>query len=130
MLEHVIIAERILGKALPKGVQVHHVDSNGLNNAHSNLVICPDQSYHSLLHARTEAITACGNPNWRKCCHCKSWDDPANLAFWKRKSQKGTVIAHKKCANENFAAYKASNPEWVQKMNARRRQKYAERQGT
>jgi CRISPR/Cas system-associated exonuclease Cas4 (RecB family) len=48
---HVAVAEAALGKKLPKGAVVHHVDLNPLNNDASNLVVCPSQSYHLLLHA-------------------------------------------------------------------------------
>lgn len=40
--EHVHIAEKALGKAIPKGSVVHHVDENPANNAAENLVICQD----------------------------------------------------------------------------------------
>lgn len=126
MLEHVLIVERLLGKALPQGVQIHHVDGNGLNNAHCNLVVCPNRAYHSLLHERTKALDACGNPNWRRCCFCKRWDAAEHLAFWKRGSTSGAVIAHRQCANEALQSFKKRNPEYVAKHLALRRKRYAE----
>jgi hypothetical protein len=69
---HVSIAERALGKSLPKGAEVHHVDGNRWNNANSNLVICQDHGYHYLLHARARIVRAGGNPNTQRiCCHCQ-----------------------------------------------------------
>lgn len=65
---HVIVAEAALGKHLPDGVEVHHVDENKQNNANSNLVICQDSAYHSLLHVRARAVRAGGNPNTQKLC--------------------------------------------------------------
>jgi hypothetical protein len=53
---HRIIAEEAIGHDLPKGAQVHHIDGNNSNNEHSNLVICPSQSYHLLLHKRTKEL--------------------------------------------------------------------------
>ena len=53
--EHVVVAERALGKHLPAGAVVHHVDVNRRNNAPTNLVICQDAAYHKLLHARLNA---------------------------------------------------------------------------
>lgn len=77
--EHIHIAEKALGKPLPKGVQVHHVDFDKTNNSNGNLVICPDQAYHRLLHRRTKALEACGNPNYYCCRFCGEWDDPNNM---------------------------------------------------
>ena len=75
--EHVAVAERILGRPLPKGAVVHHVDENKSNNDPSNLVICESHAYHALLHARLRAFRATGNPNARKCAYCHEWTDPA-----------------------------------------------------
>jgi hypothetical protein len=73
VLDHVLVAEAALGKALPAGAEVHHVDENTLNNAGRNLVICQDRAYHKLLHARTRIVKAGGNPNTeRVCSRCKS----------------------------------------------------------
>lgn len=56
--EHIIKAEKALGKKLPKGAIVHHVDEDKGNNENSNLVICPDHAYHMLIHARTRKYEA------------------------------------------------------------------------
>lgn len=76
---HIEIAERALGKPLPLGAQVHHVDYDESNNNSSNLVICQDQKYHRLLHRRTDAFNACGNPNFIICRHCREYDDPSAM---------------------------------------------------
>lgn len=68
VLAHVIIAEKALGKHLPAGAEVHHVDDDGKNNAHSNLVICQDAAYHKLLHARARIVRIGGNPNTQRIC--------------------------------------------------------------
>jgi hypothetical protein len=49
--EHVLIAEKILGRALNKNEVVHHIDGNTLNNKNDNLLICT-RSYHTWLHWR------------------------------------------------------------------------------
>lgn len=80
---HRIIAEKVLGKTLPKGAIVHHVDGNGLNNSNSNLVICPNNAYHLFLHQRTRAYESCGHADWRKCKICKKYDSPDNIYITK-----------------------------------------------
>lgn len=65
---HVLIAERALGKPLPRTRPVHHVDGNRQNNVNTNLVICESHRYHMLLHARARIVRAGGNPNTDKIC--------------------------------------------------------------
>lgn len=77
--EHIEVAERALGKPLPGGAQVHHVNEIKTDNRGCNLVICPSRAYHILLHYRTKAYDACGHADWCKCTYCKQYDDPNNL---------------------------------------------------
>ena len=68
---HIIVAERALGRFLPEGAEVHHVDEDKGNFSNSNLVICQDAAYHRLLHFRARIVRAGGNPNTdRVCCKC------------------------------------------------------------
>lgn len=94
--EHVQIAERAVGKNLPKGAHVHHVDYDKLNNANTNLVVCPNTSYHRLLHVRTDALNACGNPDWRRCKFCQRYGDPAAMYGYPG----GVMFHHRECMNE------------------------------
>lgn len=66
--EHVLIAEAALGRYLPDGVDVHHVDENITNNANSNLVICQDRAYHKLLHLRARVVRAGRDPDTQRLC--------------------------------------------------------------
>ena len=95
VLEHILIAEEVLGKPLPEGAIVHHINENRSGNRKENLVICENENYHKLLHVRLRALKACGNPNWKKCKHCKEYDDPENLCI------NGLETPyHKKCKRE------------------------------
>ena len=76
---HILVAEAALGRRLPAGAQVHHVNGQRDDNRGENLVICPDGAYHALLHRRERALDACGNANFRRCSFCKRYDDPANM---------------------------------------------------
>jgi len=68
-----ITAERALGKPLPPGAQVHHVDGDKRNDAPGNLVICQDQKYHHLLHVRGRVVARGGDPNRQQWCgRCKA----------------------------------------------------------
>jgi len=90
---HVEIAEKALGMRLPKGAVVHHMDEDPSNNSPDNLVICPNQAYHMLIHRRTRAFNACGHAHWRKCVHCGVYDDPINLYV----SPDGRHVHHRAC---------------------------------
>jgi hypothetical protein len=97
---HKVIVEKVLGKPLPPDAEIHHVDGNGQNNTHSNLVVCPDHAYHALLHRRTKALELCGNANWLPCAFCRIYDDPANMNLYIPKDQTSPRANHTKCSTE------------------------------
>lgn len=99
---HIEVAEIVLGKKLPDGAVVHHVNGNKLDNSPSNLVICKDRAYHNLIHARTRAMEECGNPNWMKCPFCKKYDSPENMYIYPNKN----AAKHRAC----YTAYRKTLP--------------------
>ena len=64
---HRVMAERALGRQLPAGVEVHHVDRDP-HSAMPRLVICQDRAYHQLLHVRTSIVMAGGSPERHHIC--------------------------------------------------------------
>ena len=49
VFEHILVAEKALGKLLPDGAEIHHSNEVRDDNRSSNLVVCPNHSYHILL---------------------------------------------------------------------------------
>ena len=88
---HILIIEKIAGRALHKKECVHHINGNKSDNSLENLTLCPDQAHHNLIHRRKRAKKDCGNENWRLCHHCKEYDEPNNLYI------KGTGCWHTAC---------------------------------
>lgn len=87
---HIVLAEKALGRKLPDKAVVHHANG-GFDGP---LVICENTAYHGLLHVRTRAFKATGDPNKRKCTYCKAYDDLATL------TANGRNFYHKDCRNE------------------------------
>ena len=94
VLEHIHIAEKAIGKRLPKGSHVHHINGVKTDNRGCNLVICQDAGYHFLLHKRQEALDACGNPDLIKCRICGQYDKADNLYISPGRGYSGH---HRKC---------------------------------
>lgn len=92
--EHVVIVEEILGMLLPKKAIIHHANEKRSDNRPENLVVCQGMSYHKLLHRRMRALRACGHADWRRCVHCKKYDDSRNMYI------NGSKAQHRGCHAE------------------------------
>jgi hypothetical protein len=72
VFEHILVAEAALGRLLPSGAVVHHVDDDKAHNAGTNLCILQTNTDHIELHRRRRVLRAGGNPftDWI-CSACK-----------------------------------------------------------
>ncbi len=104
--EHAAIAERVLGKRLPDGSEVHHIDGDRRNNANRNLVICQDNAYHTLLHMRSETVRAGGDPNSHRLCRACDCVKPLD-AFSRHRGKKlrGRTSRCLECGRKAFKAW-------------------------
>jgi hypothetical protein len=95
---HVIRAERALGKPLPPHAVVHHADGSRDENA--PLVICQDRMYHALLHLRMRIKAAGGNPNTDSLCgRCKQTKPKEDFCRSQRLLDDRSSLC-KDCSNE------------------------------
>lgn len=97
VLEHIVVAERALGKSLPPGVEVHHVSGDRSDNRGSNLVICQDRSYHQLLHHRARVLAEGGKPGISKRCRACDSVKPLEDYFMRRDRIDGRYSICKPC---------------------------------
>lgn len=78
---HRLIVEKILGKSISSKIEIHHLDFDRSNNSNANLIVCPNKSYHQLLHRRQEVLMAGFDPwKFHKCTDCKKFLENENFS--------------------------------------------------
>lgn len=77
--EHILVVEAALGRPVPLGRPVHHVNHDRSDNRGMNLVLCENDAYHKLLHQRQRALDMCGHPDWLCCSLCTEYGPPESM---------------------------------------------------
>lgn len=97
---HRVRAELALGRPLPLSAVVHHADGSKSENA--PLVICENQGYHRLLHARMRVVAHGGNPNTDAvCCRCHL-AKPREHFTLKKQNVFGVAAICRECAADGW----------------------------
>lgn len=103
----ILVAERALGKRLPHGAEVHHVNGIKSDDRNQNLVVCQDRAYHRLIEKRQRALDATGDASMLPCRICKEYDRPENLSVLSKGRSAG-LAQHRTCRTKQEAARRAS----------------------
>lgn len=121
---HRIRAEAALGKPLPIGAVVHHPDEDK-SNPDARLVICQDNTYHMLLHARMRTVAAGGNPNTDAvCARCRSPKPVEDFPSAPSRST-GRSAFCRSCCKDKMRARRLTHGDSI---NALRRLRYRDKQ--
>lgn len=119
---HRYVAEKVLGRKLKGRESIHHLNYNKQDCRRNNLIICPDDRYHHLLHARTDSINDGYNPDlYGYCTDCKAYH-PKN-EFPKSKNRWNGI--HNICKSKQNAR-RTGNKSLLERRKELRRERRAE----
>lgn len=93
--EHIVTAEKMLGRQLKEGEEVHHLDLNRSNNSPDNLLVL-NGPMHSKLHTWLDKNVIIPKPGYAErkelgCIRCVSCDNPIEY---------GKKYCSKECSNK------------------------------
>lgn len=105
--EHRLVAERMLGRILPREAVVHHINEIRDDNRPKNLMVLPNQSAHIALHNEMRRIAALravgGDPAVHQLCtKCKT-AKPFDEFHRSKKGPNGRESTCKPCAKTRSA---------------------------
>ena len=91
---HRKVIEDVLGKPIPDGLQVHHINGNRLDNSIKNLQLISHKD-HRRIHQGWRPV---GQDKWEKLCSkCNRWLEVNRENFWFRSTGKVVHIC-KSCS--------------------------------
>ena len=93
--EHILVMENALGRHIPKGEIVHHIDEDRLNNSIGNLMLFKTVAMHNAFHSCLRAFKQTGHWDWINCPFCHQYDDPKNMFV----SKVTKMHYHRECMN-------------------------------
>lgn len=127
MLFHVYLMEKFLGRKLIKNEHVHHINENKLDNRIENLKLVDNRGGHQKEHADIRLRALGGTPGVHK--YCPSCDKVLMLEDFPcaKATYDGRHGFCKKCSCDRVNAYREANKDAV---NARKRERYAQRKAT